>query len=764
MHKNDGILLQEGVWSKTKHVLSKLGSLEKGGKIIGRNKQAKAAIEQVNKLLEKQSSALVGQLHKQVKENFKGFPNMEHHEDFLKAVNNYAIFYDSIVAATKIDPSESTYLHPSIVNELIKDERVVVKHVLDYELSSVYKVMKEDDGPINRDDTKSTSIDTLKSNKLPLILMGVGAGMGAFGWLLQQKPVIDFIVDAFSTKKDIVSVLSKNEVFAKIGNGEGITQTIMRVRPDVDLTPNAPMSNFVSWLKEQGGGSVEKGLQSIGQTLKDPTKIKEMKELMEANPNQTMGELYDQAKGSMSSGKGGSWFETVPGASIKKKVITTIVKTVTKKAVGAGVAAAGLGSLLVPLGITVMGAGIAVKLLRMKGLKSSRAQVLNDLLQTLQLVELSPETGIQPATAQQLALPSGEKEEKKQLALGTGEEKEKEQLALGAGEEEKKQLALGAGEEASPEQEDEQEETVDIDYEDLTPFKRGEKSKEELAKVKTGVQKLLSQHADENPNDKKVKLLQAKLEDVENEIESKENEEEQTGRLTAGNEELSENLVAFEKTLAPNKVKNKAAIEKDIALLKKARTEIGQKIMANVQQDLLDVINSDPTKSISGLNKVYNYSLNLKRKYSTLLKGQPYGLGDSATTLARDLKESARRTQQNGGALNEEQAEIDFFTNVNVNTPLEVKKDGTLKQVAKTFAKKVKAEGYKMKPADLELIEKKIFNAGSGVGDIILAEIDSWMRIRIKNYEDYLATGTLNESIRRLIKKLIAEQLNNRKK
>jgi hypothetical protein len=74
------------------------------------------------------------------------------------------------------------------------------------------------------------------------------------------------------------------------------------------------------------------------------------------------------------------------------KAASFVSKTLIKQAVkagvdaGAGVAAsvAGIGSVLVPLGIGLIATGALVKLMRMKGQKQSRAKTLNDLFQSLQ--------------------------------------------------------------------------------------------------------------------------------------------------------------------------------------------------------------------------------------------------------------------------------------------------------------------------------------------------------------------------------------------
>ena len=82
------------------------------------------------------------------------------------------------------------------------------------------------------------------------------------------------------------------------------------------------------------------------------------------------------------------------GLKLGKSAIIKALKPVTKKAgesvlktTAAGKIGAMLGPFLAPLGISLVASAVGVKALRMKGLKSSRAQVLNDLLQTLDYLD-----------------------------------------------------------------------------------------------------------------------------------------------------------------------------------------------------------------------------------------------------------------------------------------------------------------------------------------------------------------------------------------
>ena len=78
------------------------------------------------------------------------------------------------------------------------------------------------------------------------------------------------------------------------------------------------------------------------------------------------------------------------GSSATTSIVKTVTKTVAKTAVKStvvGKIGATVGPFLAPLGIGLLASAAGVKALRVKGQKSSRAQMLNDLLQKLDLVK-----------------------------------------------------------------------------------------------------------------------------------------------------------------------------------------------------------------------------------------------------------------------------------------------------------------------------------------------------------------------------------------
>jgi hypothetical protein len=98
------------------------------------------------------------------------------------------------------------------------------------------------------------------------------------------------------------------------------------------------------------------------------------------------GSLKEVFTGAL-SGKGGSLLMLKPGPFIAKKITNTIVKVIVKKAVTTGTVvagkAAGLGSVLAPLGIGLIAGALTSYLLKRKAKKSSRYKDLQGVLENL---------------------------------------------------------------------------------------------------------------------------------------------------------------------------------------------------------------------------------------------------------------------------------------------------------------------------------------------------------------------------------------------
>ncbi len=386
-------LLQESVWSKIKKFgADTLGAWEKGGKIRGRKarseaaeKQYVAAMTKLQGAAETASEQLIGKLAKELED--AGYPNQEDEFDFKTQTFALSDYYESIKAAVK--KKEMTAV---VANELIDQLRVIVKKFLDYDLADVYKhfneeieedydssVLDEQDEqkPITTD-KDSTVVKGLKSNALPIILAAIGGAslLGKFligtEWFKELTTrVVQGDLPVTKMQEEVVGKLSPQP-------GEGITQMLGRMLhgdashfgPDVD-----PQVMF----------------QEMSKAGIDAQELSQLSE----NPNAFM-EAWNQATSS-GAGSLGEMFGTEPGAlglKLGKAVIIKALKPIAVEAgkavattTGLGTAASIIGPFLAPLGISALAAAVGTKLLRVKGLKSSRAQILNDLLQTLDYLD-----------------------------------------------------------------------------------------------------------------------------------------------------------------------------------------------------------------------------------------------------------------------------------------------------------------------------------------------------------------------------------------
>jgi len=418
--------LNEDLWEKIKYGLSKLGRYKAGGKIRGKRKIDKAQADLIKGIIEKKGNEVIQALDAKLKETNPKFPNNEKQEQFLNTVLEISAVYDSIVAATKLKSNDKGFLPIDVANGIIEDLATYVKKYLDVDLAAVYSTMDEAviyaDSPKgaapttpapagggkkpdaaaavrtqlqNKTGADATTRDsqrmqTLKSNKLPLVLAGVGTALGALGWLAQTDWMANLLQNIFG------------------GNTPGvdaITQTIDGGAAD----PNG----MVHWMSEinsaQGGAPIQTGADI--QEFINTHGIDNVQQMFQGNGGGTVGEqgqLLQQLIGGDGAGKSvGELFRADTFGDMKmgrnlfgiskaaRFVSTVVVKQAVKAGVGAGVgvaaSVAGVGAVLVPIGIGLIATGALVKLMRMKGQKQSRAKTLNDLFQSIQQVKGTPE-------------------------------------------------------------------------------------------------------------------------------------------------------------------------------------------------------------------------------------------------------------------------------------------------------------------------------------------------------------------------------------
>ena len=145
-HPVDVSQIEEGVWDSIKFGLSKLGSLEKGGKIFGDRKGRTAAAEkEMQASIDKASSEAVNTMVQQLAKEYPGWPNIKDSTKFAESMMVPLIAYDSIVAATKKDPDAEGYIHPEAANGAIEAIEKVLKFNLDYKLADIYKHTNEEE-------------------------------------------------------------------------------------------------------------------------------------------------------------------------------------------------------------------------------------------------------------------------------------------------------------------------------------------------------------------------------------------------------------------------------------------------------------------------------------------------------------------------------------------------------------------------------------------------------------------------------------------
>lgn len=406
---NKGVL-NEGWWETTKYALSKLGRYKANGKIFGKTQETAKSEGKVRDLLMKKGNEIIQQLDKDIRGIDPEFPNNKSRISFMRCVILISQAYDSIVAATKLPPTDPKFLPIDAANAIIDGLRdIYVKKFLDTDLSAVFSIMDSEDiqGDLITEDElldeaeprgarlsqagktgtfASTRKDTLKSNKLPLLLAGLGVSLGGLSWLMDS--VWGQRLVEVPTEEEKVKYL-KNTI-GTIKEGQGLTQWL-NMFEGAALNPNSTPQQFLDAVTKVGNGDLDKGIEMLtaqGGIFKNPEAAKQVLEQIKNNPDgyKNLGEMF---KGTWAgTGKSiGDTLVTVPGGSVvdiiaKKVAVPVLKKVLVKTAVGAA------APIAAKIGVGLMAAGALVKIMRVKGQKQSRAKTLNDLYQSL--VNLEP--------------------------------------------------------------------------------------------------------------------------------------------------------------------------------------------------------------------------------------------------------------------------------------------------------------------------------------------------------------------------------------
>jgi hypothetical protein len=378
--------------------------------------------------------------------NDQTFPYNKTSNIFQSGVNTIASTYDTIVAAYQDkEEGDEGYLPEEVVNEIIEQLRIITqKYISDVEREKggMYVsfggtgesedtlggkkeegawydgslILEAEESELSDEEAEKKAEDALRgqesatfkrmsSMKAPLIIAGAGAALGALGWLSNLDWFQDLVVSVLNLDSPdatkVVSSIQENPAFNNLGDlksGEGLTQFFERTVGG-DLGPNASTDNFLAVAKKIGGGDLDQGLQNIASMTDgagDPGAAYEaLKGLAAGGESMPLGEFFQGA----TSGVGGTIFAVNPGPKIAKTITKSIVKTVVKtgaKQVGKGAAGAavammtGAAPVLAGIGLSAVVAGASLAALRHRAKKKSRMGVLNDLLQTLNLVEPKP--------------------------------------------------------------------------------------------------------------------------------------------------------------------------------------------------------------------------------------------------------------------------------------------------------------------------------------------------------------------------------------
>jgi hypothetical protein len=434
--------LTEGWWENAKYTLSKLGRYKAGGKIFGKSQTDAKAIAQITALLDKQGNEVIKGLDRAIKQKNPEFPNNKSQLDFVNTVIEIATVYDSLVGATKLKTDAPGYLPVDAANKIIEDLRVYSQKYLDVDLTAAFSVFNEEEetqesideasnpaqqaaiaiskkergideadnqaadlkaskaqvagkfagtkaaiekGELDSFDTER--MKTLKSWRLPLTLLGTGASFGALSWLVEYlfspKEITTVTQDIVQTKAEAA--------LGNINPGEGMTQ-IMNRTLGLNLSPSSNPNDVVSALSKLGGGDASKGVEIItqqGGIFKDPAAAKATLSAIVSNPTEHGTTLKQVFTGTWAgTGKAaGDTLVTLSGGTLTGMVTKAVMTWVTKKTIVGGSKLLIAAPVLKVLGIGLLAGGVAAALARWKGRKSSRAQVLNDLIQYLRPTE-----------------------------------------------------------------------------------------------------------------------------------------------------------------------------------------------------------------------------------------------------------------------------------------------------------------------------------------------------------------------------------------
>ena len=481
-------ILNEGLLDSAKYLAAKyLPKYKVGGKIwgFGQNKAMKEMQAEILKVINSEAKGYILKLQKDIKEKNPDFPNNKDGKQFLSTVLEISQVYDTIMAAynnKEINQTEAdtyisnlrkyvTYiidyqLHGDIYGttneeiELGEDKYLTEADMVfeklfgeatianpdDVNIKSVNKALDTDrlsrGGVADYNEFGTSRIATQESNRLPLALGAIGAVLTAAGWIGQSQWFIDYIEGLKEMDVKFTQDIIQRNI--KI-DPRGFSYTLQNNLPDnqaINLNFNQPIENLRKALEFYGNGNLQNGVNASSLFI-DPSQraasVTNLLEQLKDPSNRTIGDIFNTGEGTY--GRAGTLFSQYGGAKaviakyFVNRMKTTIIKWGTGAALGSALIAA--APALTGLGIGAMVAGALVKLMRMKGLSSSRLKTLNLLLQSLRPVGKAGE---------QTQGGEGKPQDDKDQSQDSGEEQSQGDDGQQEPETIKTQAQLGAGE------------------------------------------------------------------------------------------------------------------------------------------------------------------------------------------------------------------------------------------------------------------------------------------------------------------------------
>jgi hypothetical protein len=485
-------LLKEGVWDSIKYGLSKLGSLEVGGKLFGREATRQKADENYQDLLDKldeKTSEIMKQFEAHMEKEYPEFPNMKDKFEFMNAALEIESTYEVLVKAVEnwrkltdngkkqlspADAKKQDNIDPTTANELVEALAGYAAKLLDFKLTDVYKHFNENKKLIITEadmyalvvlealakyGEKTATTKGLESNLLPLVLSAAGAASSLAATyatlvvapeypvvsdpsLLKDQPNPEYwyreatkvagevgqaIEGSATSFIDATGQIAKNfgdtaglnwyeklEMAAKGLNKDPVTlaeelgNSMGRygdggVAGMMDADGIKGLSG--EWARLAAEGGKERGADFASKFFtKSPPGSDVLEFIQQKASSPEMANAMVNWGGEAAAGAGkGPIGSTIMGIATGvfslvpeplSKVVVGALKVKGLAARGAAVTAGVSNPILAALGLGGLVSGLAVKALRAKGMKSSRAQYLKDIRDKLE--KFSDEGGEPP--------------------------------------------------------------------------------------------------------------------------------------------------------------------------------------------------------------------------------------------------------------------------------------------------------------------------------------------------------------------------------